>query len=93
MPLEAIGKSYTSEWVGGSHPADARDWYKSIDGARRGQEGTSYCICVMPNGQKYELWFSSRAQAACMKMCNDRLQDLKEAVAFSAMVTGLALNK
>jgi len=93
--METFMKTFTNEWVAGAcgHFSDTQPWYKSIDGARRGQADTAYYVHVLPSGQKYELWFSARAEAAYAKMCNDRMYDLKEAVALSEMLTGLKLNK
>ena len=97
MWLSEFRKIYRLEWIDGScgHFPGTEGWYRSIDGARRGQANTVYVIIPMSNGQQFEMWFSLRSHEAFVAMYNKNMQAEKEAEqqasTLSQLMTGLVL--
>jgi len=95
MWLSEFRKIYRLEWIDGScgHFPGTEGWYRSIDGARRGQANTVYVIIPMSNGQQFEMWFSLRSHEAFVKMHQRNVQAEQQASSLSELLTGLELSK
>lgn len=95
MWLAEFRKRFRLEWIDGScgHFPDTQGWYRSIDGARRGQANTVYVIIPMASGHHYEMWFTQRSHEAFIEMHNKNTREQEQASTLSALMTGLELSK
>jgi len=95
MWLAEFRKQYRLEWIDGGcgHFPETQGWYRSIDGARRGQANTVYVIVPMASGHQCELWFTQSSHEAFVAMYQKHMQAEQQASCLSELLTGLELSK